>query len=63
MKSWRRHAGIISTVNYVYDAGDAGLAGEPLEIRLLSRGVDVESVGSSIPGWAVEFDNVEFSSN
>ncbi|HSP43348.1 MAG TPA: Ig-like domain-containing protein [Luteolibacter sp.] len=28
-----------STVNYTYDAGDAALVGQPLEIRLLSKGL------------------------
>jgi hypothetical protein len=46
-----------STVAYTYDPGDAGLVGQPLEIRLLNLGIDMESGGDSIVG--VEFDDVK----
>ncbi|MCH7228138.1 hypothetical protein [Haloferula sp. A504] len=50
-----------STVFYTYDPGDAGLVGQPLAVRLLSRGEDPESAG---PGeFEVDFDRVTFSSN
>jgi hypothetical protein len=49
-----------STVSYSYDAGDAGLAGEPLEIRLLSLGEDPEGAGSGVE-FSVEFDDVTFT--
>ncbi len=51
-----------STVHYVYDPADAGLAGEPLEIRLLNLGGDPERAGSSGLGFTVDFDAVSFSS-
>jgi autotransporter-associated beta strand protein len=43
-----------ATATYVYDAGDAALVGQPLEIRLLSKGL----VGSSSD---VNFDNVQLT--
>ena len=54
-----------STVSYTYDSGDAGLAGlagEVLEIRLLNLAADPEGVGTSGPGFTVDFDNATFSS-
>ena len=52
---------ITSTVTYTYDAGDEGLVGQDLEVRLLSRGVDVDGVGAA-GEWVVDFDDVTFSS-
>jgi len=49
-----------STVDYTYSAADAGLAGEPLELRLLSLGEDPEGTGSGA-GFSVEFDQVTFT--
>ena|GEM_PF-1166213 len=46
-----------STVAYTYNAADAALVGEPLEIRLLSLGLDKDGPGvDDVIG--VEFDNV-----
>jgi len=45
-----------STVAYTYDAADAGLVGQPLEIRLLNLGKDMDAATPSVVG--VEFDNV-----
>jgi hypothetical protein len=50
---------INSTVSYTYDAGDVGLVGQSLEIRLLSRGVIVDGAGAN--GWEVDFDDVSFT--
>lgn len=53
---------VTSTVAYTYDSAHAGLVGQPLEIRLLNKGIDMDAPdgakadGSSIVG--VEFDNV-----
>ena len=53
---------ITSTLSYVSGSATP-TPGSDLEIHLLSRGTDVDGVGSSPGGWAVDFDNVEFSSN
>jgi len=45
-----------STVAYTYDPADAILVGQPLEIRLLSLGLDKDNPGGDPIG--VEFDNV-----
>ncbi len=47
-----------STVSYSYDAADAGLLGEPLEIRLLNMGIDMDGAGEGTT-VGVEFDNVK----
>ena len=44
-----------STVEYTYDAAAAGLVGQPLEIRLLNLGLDMEQGGDVV---GVEFDDV-----
>jgi hypothetical protein len=48
-----------STVQYTYDSGDSGLVGQPLEIRLLNLGIDMDVAAPSVVG--VEFDNVTLS--
>ena len=48
-----------STVEYTYDPGDSGLVGQPLEIRLLNLGIDMDAAAPSVVG--VEFDNVTLS--
>jgi len=45
-----------STVAYTYDPGDSGLVGQPLEIRLLNLGIDMDQAAPSVVG--VEFDAV-----
>jgi len=45
-----------SNVEYTYDAADAGLVGQPLEIRLLNLGIDVDGRPGETVG--VEFDAV-----
>jgi len=45
-----------STVQYNYDAADSALVGQPLEIRLLNLGLDMDAAEPSVVG--VEFDNV-----
>jgi len=45
-----------STVQYNYDVADAALVGQPLEIRLLNLGLDMDVASPSVVG--VEFDNV-----
>ena len=45
-----------STVEYTYNPADAILVGQPLEIRLLSLGLDKDNPGGEVIG--VEFDNV-----
>jgi len=47
-----------STVAYSYDPAHAGLVGLPLEIRLLSLGLDPEGGGTDVE---VEFDNVRLT--
>ena len=49
-----------STVEYTYDAAEAGLVGQPLEIRLLNLGIDMDVAAPSVVG--VEFDAVSLSS-
>ena len=46
-----------STVDYTYDAGHSGLVGQPLEIRLLNLGIDMDQATPSVVG--VEFDDVQ----
>jgi len=46
-----------STVAYTYDPADSALVGQPLEIRLLSLGLDKDGPGVDDP-IGVEFDNV-----
>jgi hypothetical protein len=48
-----------STVEYTYDAADAGLVGQPLEIRLLNLGLDMDQYGGDVVG--VEFDDVRLT--
>ncbi|MHC4566193.1 MAG: proprotein convertase P-domain-containing protein [Planctomycetota bacterium] len=50
-----------STVAYTYDPADAGLVGQPLEIRLLNLGLDKDSPPADT-AVGVEFDNVTLSS-
>jgi len=50
---------VTSTVVYTYDPGDSGLVGQPLEIRLLNLGIDVDGRPGETVG--VEFDNVTLS--
>ena len=45
-----------STVDYTYDSGDSGLVGQPLEIRLLNLGIDMDVAQPDVVG--VEFDDV-----
>ncbi len=45
-----------STVQYAYKVADQGLVGQPLEIRLLNLGLDMDQSGGDVVG--VEFDNV-----
>ena len=45
-----------STVEYTYDAAASALVGQPLEIRLLNLGLDMDAAEPSVVG--VEFDNV-----
>ncbi len=45
-----------STVAYTYDPADSDLVGQPLEIRLLNLGIDMDAAEPSVVG--VEFDNV-----
>jgi len=45
-----------SIVEYTYDPGDSGLVGQPLEIRLLCLGIDMDGANPSYVG--VEFDDV-----
>ena len=45
-----------STVPYTYDSAHSGLVGQPLEIRLLNLGIDVDGRPGETVG--VEFDNV-----
>jgi len=45
-----------SIVEYTYDPGDLGLVGQPLEIRLLNLGIDMDAADPSVVG--VEFDAV-----
>ena len=45
-----------STVAYTYDAGDSALVGQPLEIRLLNLGIDMDVADPDVVG--VEFDAV-----
>jgi len=45
-----------STVEYTYDAAHAGLVGQPLEIRLLNLGIDVDGRPGETVG--VEFDAI-----
>jgi hypothetical protein len=58
-------AGKFGTSRLDYEAGTiTGIAaGTPLEIRLLSRNVDVENVAAPEYDWAVDFDNVGFRSS
>ncbi|BCX47931.1 PKD domain-containing protein [Haloferula helveola] len=46
---------VTSTVNYTYDAGDAALVGQPLEIRLLAKGQSGGSNGET------DFDDVQLT--
>jgi len=48
-----------STVEYTYDTGDLGLVGQPLEIRLLNLGLDMDQYGGDVVG--VEFDDVRLT--
>ena len=52
---------ITSTVSYDHTTGPSATVGDALEIRLLSRGQDVDGVGASSAGFSVEFDQVEFT--
>jgi hypothetical protein len=52
---------ITSTLTYDHLTGPSATSGATLEIRLLSRGVDVNGVVNSALGWSVEFDDVVFS--
>lgn len=52
---------VTSTVSYDDATAAPATPGDALEIRLLSRGVDVGSVSPSANGWGVEFDQVTFS--
>ncbi len=45
-----------STVAYTYDPADSDLVGQPLEIRLLNLGIDMDAAAPGSVG--VEFDNV-----
>ena len=45
-----------STVAYTYDAGDSALVGQPLDIRLLNLGIDMDVADPDVVG--VEFDAV-----
>ena len=45
-----------SIVEYTYDPGDSGLVGQPLEIRLLCLGIDMDAANPDLVG--VEFDAV-----
>jgi hypothetical protein len=45
-----------SIVEYTYDPGDSGLVGQPLEIRLLCLGLDMDAAQPDVVG--VEFDAV-----
>ena len=53
---------LTSTVTYLHDAADAGLAGQPLMIRLLSRGEDPDGAGPAAD-FRVTFDQVAFQTN
>ncbi len=44
---------VTSTISYTYNAADAALVGQPLEIRLLSKGL--------VAGGEVDFDEVQLS--
>jgi len=48
-----------SIVEYEFDPADAALVGQPLEIRLLNLGMDMDAGGESVVG--VEFDNVRLT--
>ncbi len=48
-----------STVAYTYDPGNAGLVGQPLEIRLLNLGLDMDKATPEFVG--VEFDDVRLT--
>ena len=48
-----------STVEYTYDPGDSVLVGQPLEIRLLNLGIDMDVAAPSVVG--VEFDDVRLT--
>ena len=50
---------VTSTVTYIDTGSPSATPDDDLEIRLLSRGVDVE--GGTLGGWAVDFDQVTFS--
>ena len=53
---------LTSTVTYLHDAADAGLAGQPLMIRLLSRGEDPDGAGPAAH-FRVTFDQVAFQAS
>ena len=53
---------LTSTVTYLHDAADAGLAGQPLMIRLLSRGEDPDGAGPAAY-FRVTFDQVAFQAS
>ena len=48
-----------STVQYTFDSADSDLVGQPLEIRLLNLGLDMDNPPDNTVG--VEFDNVILS--
>jgi hypothetical protein len=48
-----------STVEYTYDAAHSALVGQPLEIRLLNLGIDVDGRPGEVVG--VEFDAVSLN--
>ena len=48
-----------STVPYAYKVADQGLVGQPLEIRLLNLGLDMDQYGGDVVG--VEFDDVSLT--
>ncbi len=50
-----------STVEYTYDPAHADLVGQPLEIRLLNLGIDMDAAAPDVVG--VEFDDVRLTAD